>query len=131
MLLLDVGFLSMNDLSLPPCIKAKSLFVKSSMIDVWQRSECASKFHAMSQHIYDLLLEKWMNTFQVTAPFQYPLATSEKRILAKNALNFYAAWKVFIFGVVLVRIFPNSAWIRRNKEYPFVFSANEEKCRPE
>ena len=50
-----------------------------------------------------------MNPFQVTAPFQYPLATSEKRILAKNALNFYTAWKVFIFGVILVRIFPNSA----------------------
>ena len=28
-----------------------------------------------------------------------------------------AAWKVFVFGVMLVRIFPHSDWIRRDTKY--------------
>ena len=29
----------------------------------------------------------------------------------------HTAWKVFVFGVILVCIFPHSDWIRRGKEY--------------
>ena len=34
------------------------------------------------------------------------------------------AWKVSVFGVFLVRIFPHSDWIRRDTEYLLVFSPN-------
>ena len=41
------------------------------------------------------------------------------------------AWKLFVFGVILVRIFPHSNWIRRDTPYLSVFSSNAEKCGPE
>ena len=40
-------------------------------------------------------------------------------------------WKVPVFGVFLVRIFPHSDWIRRDTPYLSVFSPNPEKYRPE
>ena len=36
----------------------------------------------------------------------------------------HTAWKVSVFGVILVRIFPNSNWIRRDTEYLSVFNPN-------
>ena len=42
------------------------------------------------------------------------------------------AWKVSVFGVFLVRIFPHSDWIQRgDTEYLPVFSPNAGKYRPE
>ena len=41
------------------------------------------------------------------------------------------AWKVFVFGVFLVRIFPHSDWIRRDTKYLSVFSPNVGKYGPE
>ena len=40
-------------------------------------------------------------------------------------------WKVSVFGVCLVRIFPHSDWIRRDTLYFFVFSRNAGKYGPE
>ena len=40
------------------------------------------------------------------------------------------AWIVFVFGVFLVSIFPNSTWIRRDTEYLSVFSLNAGKYGP-
>ena len=40
------------------------------------------------------------------------------------------AWKVFLFGVFLVRIFPHSDWIQRNTPYLSVFSPNTAKYGP-
>ena len=37
-------------------------------------------------------------------------------------------WKMFIFGVFLVCIFPYSDWIRRDTEYLSVFCPNAAKC---
>ena len=37
------------------------------------------------------------------------------------------AWKLSVFGVFLVRIFPYSGWIRRNAKYISVFSPNAGK----
>ena len=42
----------------------------------------------------------------------------------------FIAWKVSVFGVFLVRIFPHSDWIRRDTEYLFLFSLNAGKHRP-
>ena len=41
------------------------------------------------------------------------------------------AWKVPIFGVILVRIFPHSDWIRRGTCYLSIFSLNAGKYGPE
>ena len=41
------------------------------------------------------------------------------------------AWKLFVFGVFLVRIFPHSDWIRRYTEYLSVFSLNAGKYGPD
>ena len=42
----------------------------------------------------------------------------------------YTAWKVSVFGVILVRIFPHSDWIWRDTRYLSVFSPNTGKCGP-
>ena len=41
------------------------------------------------------------------------------------------AWKVYLFGVFLVRIFLHADCIRRDTEYFSVFSPNMGKCEPE
>ena len=38
-------------------------------------------------------------------------------------------WKVFVFGVFLVRIFPHSDWIQRDTEYLSLLSLKARKCR--
>ena len=38
-----------------------------------------------------------------------------------------AAWKVYVFGVFLVRISPHLNWLRRVTEYLSIFSSNMEK----
>ena len=43
----------------------------------------------------------------------------------------YSAWKVSVFGVILVCIFPHSDWIRRDNPNLSVFIPNARKCRPE
>ena len=40
-------------------------------------------------------------------------------------------WKVFVFGVLLVRIFPHSEWVRRETEYFSVFSPTVGEYGPE
>ena len=40
-------------------------------------------------------------------------------------------WKVSIFGVTLVRIFPHLDWIRIDTPYLVAFSPNAGKCGPE
>ena len=51
-------------------------------------------------------------------------------ILAKSSV-LDTAWKVFVFRVLLVRIFPHFNWIRRDTPYLFVFSPNTGKYGPE
>ena len=45
--------------------------------------------------------------------------------------EFLTTWKVSVFGVFLVRIFPNLDWIWSDTEYLSVFSLNEGKYGPE
>ena len=40
-------------------------------------------------------------------------------------------WKVSVFGINLVRIFPHLYWMRKDTEYLSVFSPNAGKCGPE
>ena len=46
-------------------------------------------------------------------------------------LSFTTAWKVFIFGVFLVHVFPHWDCIWRDTPYLSVFSLNVRKCGPE
>ena len=68
--------------------------------------------------------------------------TQWREVYRKTAINLlcrdeikldasFAAWKVPIFGVILVGIFPHLDWIRRNTSYLSVFSPNAGKCEPE
>ena len=41
------------------------------------------------------------------------------------------AWRVSVFEVILVRIFPHLDWIGRDTPYLSVFSPNARKCGPE
>ena len=43
----------------------------------------------------------------------------------------YTAWKLSVFGVILVRIFPHFDWIRRDSQYLSVLSPNAGKCWPD
>ena len=43
----------------------------------------------------------------------------------------YTAWKVSVFGDLLIRIFPHSDWIRRDTPYLSIFSPNAGKYRLE
>ena len=43
----------------------------------------------------------------------------------------FTAWKVSVFGVFLVRIFPHLDWIRRDISYLSIFSPNSGKCGAE
>ena len=47
------------------------------------------------------------------------------------ALIITPAWKVSVFGVFLVRIFPHLDWIRKDTPYLSIFSPNARKCGPE
>ena len=43
----------------------------------------------------------------------------------------FTAWKVSVFGDFMGLIFPHLDWILKDTPYPFVFSVNEWKYRPE
>ena len=43
----------------------------------------------------------------------------------------YTEWKMSVFGVFLVRLFPHSDWIRRDMEHFAVSSPNAGKFGPE
>ena len=59
----------------------------------------------------------------------------EKLLLNKQShfifFNGMTSWKVSIFRVILVHIFPHSDWIWKDTEYLPVFSPNEGKYGPE
>ena len=52
-------------------------------------------------------------------------------VKALDMLQSYNAWKVSVFGVFLVRIFPHLDWIQRDPPYLSVFSLNAVKYGPE
>ena len=46
-------------------------------------------------------------------------------------LKWNTVWKVFVFGVIMGRIFSHLNWIRRDTVHLSVFSRNAGKCGPE
>ena len=53
------------------------------------------------------------------------------RILNNISRLIYTTWKVSVFGIILVRIFPHSDWIRRDTPYLSVFSPNADQNNSE
>ena len=52
-------------------------------------------------------------------------------LLWEHLCTYYIAWKLVVFGVFLVRIFPHWDWIRRDNPFLPAFSPNAGKYRPE
>ena len=52
-------------------------------------------------------------------------------LLWEHLCTYYIAWKLVVFGVFLIRIFPHWDWIRRDNPFLPVFSPNAGKYRPE
>ena len=73
--------------------------------------KCQRQLHLLS-FIYVLLcISTWWN---------------EKEICLEWENN--TAWKVSVFGVILVRIFQHSDWIRRDTKYLSIFTLNAENA---
>ena len=52
-------------------------------------------------------------------------------LLTTNDQLINSSWKMSVFRVIVVRIWPNLDWIRRNTSYLFVFRTNAGKFGPE
>ena len=104
-------------------VKISNLFVIISIcisflylnLFIFSRTE----FQMLTQNIDILVVE----TFTIL-PFL--VNSGQLKRLPRNTAS-----KVYVFGVILVRIFLHSNWIRRDTEYLSVFSHNVGKCRPE
>ena len=57
--------------------------------------------------------------------------SNQKPILYKNFHEDVTAWKVSVFGVILVLIFPRLDWIRKDTPHLSIFSSNVAKYGPE
>ena len=69
-------------------------------------------------------ITQWMEVYRKTAI----------NLLCRDEIKLdasFTAWKLPVFGIILVRIFPHLDWIRRNTSYLSVFSPNVGKCKPE
>ena len=103
----------MYELFLSLLKKKKRKFYLKSYFDIWLRN---SDLHwlACSQVVRYLSLE---NTCSKSKKYTLTLG--------------YHCVKVFVFGVILVRIFPHSDWIQRDIPYLSVFSPSAGKYGPE
>ena len=61
----------------------------------------------------------------------YPTSSKENRYLYLYNFEVHTAWKVLIFRVFLVRIFPHLDWIQKDTPNLSLFSQNAEKYAPE
>ena len=81
------------------------------------------RFFKFTKSIKMLHFQQW----RLNDPFKY-----FQSLESQTWTNFYfcikplTAWKVLIFGVFLVRLFPYSDWIRRDNPYLSVFSPKRE-----
>ena len=51
-------------------------------------------------------------------------------LMRSNQFQLVTTWKMSVFGVFLVRIFPHSDWIRTDMEHLFAFTPNAGKYGP-
>ena len=67
----------------------------------------------------------WLSWLNLPFFMLHEIFSSSLVELQKSFIS--TAWKVSVFGIILVRIFPHWDWIRRDTEYLSVFSPNTEK----
>ena len=74
--------------------------------------------HLEEVQIFTIFMEQEGESYNSKYFFSSKVATFEARncCFSNIALN-HTVWKVSMFGVILVRIFPHSGWIRRNTPY--------------
>ena len=120
------------------------------MSSLWTRIQCEYNFHDKILNLGDLYA--FLNDIQlyIKSPMQKapsyifdwvletPLILTNK--IVRNQIDFILicliwvianAWKLAVYGVILVRIFLQSVWIRIDTSYLTVFSPNMGKCEPE
>ena len=90
----------------------------------WKIRYIYVKFCGNCIHTCDFIIN-FMANFKNPAQVELPSNIIYKTWITK--VQIYTAWKVSVFGVSLLRIFPHSDWIR----YLSVFSPNAGKYGPE
>ena len=82
-----------------------------------------------------LFAKTLISTIQINKIFEkIQIQTLKKNWLWTFTLRFifsYTAWKVFVYGFILIRIYSHSDWILRDAEYLSVCSSNAGKYGPE
>ena len=105
-------------------------FVKEILEQVWFASPKINPgFKKISQLIVEIL-GQYMGffVFHIFVPgWHHPLLTLEEPFVTVSCDT---TWKVYLFAVFQVCIFPHSKWIRRHTKYLSVFSPIVGKCRP-
>ena len=91
-------------------------------------------------YMHEFNMEKILRNLIVFLLGLFPPIKTILRTVGKRGNHFYSAlparsqttaWKVSIFGAILVRIFPYFDWIWGDTEYLSESSPNAEKCGPE
>ena len=92
---------------------------------IWVKKKTGPRSSHFIRSEHELVISGYHKAFTSECVFTILLTNSSLRLHET-----YTAWKVFVFGAFLVRIFPHSDWIRRDK-YLSVFSPNAGKYGPE
>ena len=114
------------------CIKVShSNKVTDSIYEKLIRNTAYYIFHSFDDRIFWLLLpvsSQWCEStfYRENCSKTKYLDRYFFRVFRKFIVS-YTAWKMSVFGVFLVRIFPHSDWIRKDTEYLSVFSQNAGK----
>ena len=132
-----LGRIEVNLLAQIHLILAMKFEMKWNVIPYFIYHAKCSSCHSVKQNAYFLwYLSGFINPFPIkcstSIPLEYKIeALGENDLSTYPKLRLHTASKVYKFGVFLVCIFPNSDWIRRDREYLSVFSPNVGKYGPE
>ena len=77
------------------------------------------------------LVPRWIPPIRVHIKVPFTWLLIPLRCHREKSLRLNTAWRLFVLGVFLVRIFPHSDWIRRYTSYLSVFSSKTGKYGPE
>ena len=88
---------------IPPNIFQKIWLIANTLIYVWTGS-------------YNFVLRRLLRYFNLSGYKALVFIADCKGLGILTKLLICTAWKVSVFGVILVRIFPHSDWIRENTD---------------
>ena len=93
------------------------------------RSHLENKFITVAKKL--IFINQPINLLHMLQLLTLTRLSQEFSLLKENFREIHTAWKVSVFGVFTVCIFPHLEWIRRNAEFLSVFSPNVGKYRSE